>query len=83
VTSTGATGHAAAPQHAEDNEFVQAGNLYRLMAEDEKGRLIDNRAGFIAQVSREDIIERAVNNFRQADADFGKRLDIAVQALRV
>ncbi|MNC96290.1 Bromoperoxidase-catalase [compost metagenome] len=61
---------------------MQAGNLYRLMSEDEKGRLIDNLAGFIAKVSRDDIAERAIDNFRQADGDFGKRLEAAVQALR-
>ncbi|WP_329136260.1 catalase [Streptomyces sp. NBC_01476] len=79
---SGATQYSAAPSHAEDNDFVQAGNLYRLMSEDEKTRLIDNLAGMIAKVSRDDIIERAINNFRQADADYGKRLDTAVQALR-
>ena len=78
----GATGNHEAPSHAEDNDFVQAGNLYRLMSEDEKGRLIENLSGFIAKVSRDDIVERAINNFRQADGDFGKRLDAAVQALR-
>ena len=36
------------PSHAEDDDFVQAGDLYRLMSEDEKQRLIDNLAGFIA-----------------------------------
>ncbi|WP_309056620.1 catalase, partial [Streptomyces sp.] len=82
VPVTGVTGDQAAPIHAEDNDFVQAGNLYRLMSEDEKGRLVDNLAGFIAKVSRDDIAERAINNFRQADGDFGKRLEAAVQALR-
>ncbi len=52
------------------------------MSEDEKERLIDNLAGFISKVSRDDIAERAIENFRQADADFGKRLEAAVQALR-
>ncbi|MDF9815531.1 catalase [Streptomyces sp. SPB162] len=33
-------------------------------------------------MSRDDIAERAVNNFRQADPDYGKRLETAVQALR-
>lgn len=70
------------PLHPEDDDFVQAGNLYRLMSENEKVRLIDNLAGFISQVSRDDIAERAVGNFRQADEDFGKRLEAAVQALR-
>ncbi|CAM5719433.1 Catalase OS=Streptomyces fumanus OX=67302 GN=katA PE=3 SV=1 [Streptomyces fumanus] len=82
VAVTGVTGETEAPVHAEDNDFVQAGNLYRLMTEDEKERLINNLAGSISKVSREDIIERAINNFRQADVDFGKRLEAAVQALR-
>ncbi|MEU6575438.1 catalase-related domain-containing protein, partial [Streptomyces sp. NPDC046805] len=79
---SGGTGNHPAPVHAEDDDFVQAGDLYRLMSEDEKERLIDNLAGFIAKVSRDDIAERAIDNFRQADSDFGKRLEAAVQALR-
>jgi catalase len=82
IPVTGATGDAAAPLHAEDDDFVQAGDLYRLMTEEEKGRLIGNLAGAISQVSREDIVERAIGNFRNADPDFGKRLEAAVQALR-
>ncbi len=63
---------------------MQAGNLYRLYAEDEKQRLIANLAGFIAKVSadREDIVERAIDNFRKADADYGQRLEEAVRELR-
>ncbi|MBH0247617.1 catalase, partial [Streptomyces cavourensis] len=53
-----------------------------LMSEDEKARLVENLSGFIAKVSRDEIAERAINNFRQADGDFGKRLEAAVQALR-
>ncbi|MFF4601581.1 catalase [Streptomyces sp. NPDC001339] len=79
---TGATGDHAAASHPEDNDFVQAGNLYRLMSEAERERLINNLAGFIAKVSRDDIAERAIANFRKADADYGKRLEAAVQALR-
>ncbi|MET8680566.1 catalase [Streptomyces sp. NPDC004647] len=79
---SGYTGSEAAPSHAEDNDFVQAGNLYRLMSEAEKERLIANLSGFIAKVSRDDIAERAIANFRKADEDYGKRLEAAVQALR-
>ncbi len=80
----GSTGNHVAPSHAEDDDFVQAGNLYRLYAEDEKQRLIANLAGFIAKVSadREDIVERAIDNFRKADADYGQRLEEAVRELR-
>ncbi|MER5832987.1 catalase-related domain-containing protein [Streptomyces sp. NPDC002130] len=52
------------------------------MGEDEKERLIANLAGFIAKVSRDDIVERAIDNFRRADGDYGKRLEVAVRALR-
>ena len=79
---SGGTGNHETPTHAEDDDFVQAGNLYRLMSEDEKARLIENLAGNIAGVSRDDIAERAIDNFRRADGDFGKRLEAAVQALR-
>ncbi|CAM5724341.1 Catalase OS=Streptomyces violarus OX=67380 GN=FHS41_001460 PE=3 SV=1 [Streptomyces violarus] len=51
------------------------------MGEDEKERLIANLAGFIAKVW-DDIVERAIDNFRRADGDYGKRLEAAVQALR-
>ncbi|MGW0772573.1 catalase-related domain-containing protein, partial [Streptomyces sp. NPDC002835] len=45
-------------------------------------RLVDNLAGALSGVTRDDIAERAISNFRQADGDFGKRLEAAVQALR-
>lgn len=82
VPVQGLTGDHVTPLHAEDNDFVQAGNLYRLMTDEEKDRLIENLAGSIAGVSREDIAERAIENFRKADEDYGKRLQAAVQALR-
>ncbi|MEU8587768.1 catalase [Streptomyces sp. NPDC048664] len=79
---TAGTGNHPAPVHAEDDDFVQAADLYRLMSEGEKGRLVENLSGFLAKVSRKDIVARAVGNFRQADPDLGKRLEAAVQALR-
>ncbi|GGO49942.1 catalase [Streptomyces daqingensis] len=82
VAVSGHTGDHVTPSHAEDDDFVQAGNLYRLMPEDAKQRLIDTLAGFISQVTRDDIAQRAVENFRKADEDYGKRLEAAVQALR-
>ncbi len=38
----GWTGTHEAPAHAKDDDFFQAGELYRLMSEDEKGRLVAN-----------------------------------------
>ncbi|GAB2893663.1 catalase [Streptomyces mayteni] len=82
VTVGGATGDHPTPAHPEDDDYTQAGDLYRLMSDEERERLVGNLAGFIAQVSRDDIAERAIENFRRADEDYGKRLQAAVQALR-
>jgi catalase len=65
-----------------DNDFVQAGSLYRLMREDEKERLVAALAGSLALVTRPGIAETCIGHFRAADADFGRRLEAAVQALR-
>ena len=43
---------------------------------------IDNIAGQLAVVSRDDVIERSISYFRQADADYGERLAQAVKTLR-
>ncbi len=61
---------------------MQAGNLYRLMTEEEKDRLIANMAGALAGVTHDHIIERAIANFAKADEDYGKRLTVAVAELR-
>lgn len=52
------------------------------MPEDAKQRLINNLAGGLARVSREDIIERAISHFRNADLDYGARLTKAVTERR-
>jgi catalase len=78
----GITGSYTPVRHDEDNDFVQAGNLYRLMSEAERGRLVTNIAGSLSQVSREDIIARCVAHFRNADEEYGARVATAVHKLR-
>ena len=73
--STGQQGYAVPP---EDDDFEQAGMLYRLMSENEKERLVANLAGGLAQVSRPDVIDRSVGHFAKADAELGQRLAIAI-----
>jgi len=51
--------------HREDDDFEQAGDLYRLISPAEKDRLIANIAGSIPKVSREHILERTIGNFRR------------------
>lgn len=78
----GWTGTHEAPLHAKDDDFFQAGELYRLMSADEKDRLVANIAGGLSQVTRDDVIEKNLAHFHAADADYGKRVEEAVRALR-
>jgi catalase len=78
----GLAGSHAAEHHPEDNDFVQAGALYRLMSEDEKQRLAANIAGSLGLVSKNEIIERSIAHFRTADPDYGDRVGKAVAAKR-
>ncbi len=78
----GTAGSHAPERHREDDDFVQAGALYRVMSEDAKQRLIANIAGSLARVSRADIIERAIGYLRAADSDYGQRLAKAVAERR-
>ena len=78
---TGASGHyPQVPREVDD--FKQPGDLYRLMPKDAQQRLVDNIAGSLAQVSREDIIARSVEHFRKADAEFGRRVADGIAARR-
>ncbi len=69
----GTTGHDAQVSREVD-DFKQAGDLYRLQPADARQRLVDNVAGSLAQVSREDVIARSIEHFRRADAEFGARI---------
>ncbi|MCA9706043.1 MAG: catalase [Myxococcales bacterium] len=78
----GAVGPGGLVPHAEDDDFGQAGALYRLMQEDERARLVGNIAAGLAQVSRPEVIERSIEHFGRADEDFGRRLTEAVARAR-
>ena len=83
IEVAGLTGNHAPEHHRDDNDFVQAGDLYRLMSEAERQRLVANIAASLSRVSREDIIERSVANFRKADAEYGDRLAAALAKRRM
>ena len=68
--------------HAEDDDFRQAGDLFRLMPADAQERFVNNVAGSLSQVSRDDVITRAIEHFRSADQGLGARLTEAVRARR-
>ncbi|WP_432798591.1 catalase [Poriferisphaera sp. WC338] len=69
-------GHVAADRfdHRNGNDdYTQAGDLYRLMTVDEKTRLIDNIVASLGQ-ARKDIQELQVQHFMKADPDYGQRV---------
>ncbi len=79
LTATGLSGHyPQVPREVDD--FMQAGDLYRLQPHAAKQRLVDNIAGSLAQVSREDIIERSIGHFTKADSELGGRIADSVAA---
>jgi catalase len=60
--------------HAEDDDFIQAGNLYRdVMTQTDRDHLVSNMAGSMSGVEPR-VLERAVNLWRQVDPDLGARL---------
>jgi len=67
------------PDHPND-DFVQPGNLYRLMNEDEQKRLVNNIATRLVG-ARKDIQDRMVEHFTRADPNYGKQVAAALAAL--
>jgi catalase len=78
----GLTGSYPWQKHREDSDFVQAGALYRVMKEDEKKRLVANIAGNLSRIRSDDVIARSIGHFRNADPDYGARIEAAVKAIK-
>ena len=53
-----------------DDDYIQPGNLYRLMPKDEQKRLVANIAGSLGNVPVE-IQKKMVEHFKKADPDYG------------
>ena len=53
-----------------DDDYIQPGNLYRLMPPDEQARLIQNIVGSLSKTPKA-IQEKMVEHFTRADADYG------------
>jgi len=78
----GVSGSNAASRHAKDDDFAQAGALYRVMGADERERLVRNIAGSLAQVAHPEIVARSIAHFRNADPEYGARIEAAVKERR-
>ncbi len=61
--------------HAEDDDFIQAGNLYRdVMSATDRDHLVSNIVGHMADGVERLVQERAVGLWRQVDSDLGARI---------
>lgn len=70
----GLTGDADRYSHRDGNDdYAQAGDLYRLMTSDQRDRLIGNFVTHMASVPK-NIQERQIDHFRKADEDWGRRV---------
>ena len=66
-------GNVTRQRIARTNDFAQAGVRYRSFEQGERDELIRNLVDALSQCNR-DIQERMVGYFRQADADYGRRV---------
>ncbi|GAB3532827.1 catalase [Pontibacter brevis] len=65
---------------SKQNNFKQAGDLYRSLSKVEKEHLISNLAGDLGQVKNKEVVNKMVSYFYQADPDYGNRL---IKALKL
>lgn len=70
-------GEAARYSRYNQDDYTQAGNLYRIFSEAEKARLVATISGSLSQASL-DVQQRMVAHFTQADADYGQRIKTAL-----
>ena len=78
------SGDADRYDHREGNDdYSQAGNLFRLMTGEEQGRLMDNLARAMRAVPK-DILRRQVAHFFRADPDYGAGMSrrVGVEVVR-
>ncbi|WP_040949987.1 catalase KatA [Gorillibacterium massiliense] len=68
------SGVADSVAYDHNDHFTQAGDLYRLLSEDERTRLVDTIVGSLKLVAREDIVKRQIGHFLKADAEYGSRI---------
>ncbi|KQO61542.1 catalase [Curtobacterium sp. Leaf261] len=78
--SDGELTRSAATLHAEDDDFGQAGSLWReVMNDEERERMVGNIVGHVSKVTRPELFERIFQYWTNVDADLGARVRAGVQ----
>ncbi len=57
-----------------NDHYTQAGDLYRLLSEEERSRLVNTIVEAMKPVEKEEIKLRQIQHFYKADPDYGKRI---------
>ncbi|OAB47963.1 catalase KatA [Paenibacillus antarcticus] len=68
------SGVAASVAYDQDDHYTQAGDLYRLMSDDERTRLVQNYVGSMMPVDKDEIKIRQIGHLYKADPEFGERV---------
>lgn len=68
------SGKAESVAYDHEDHYSQAGDLYRLMDEEEQTRLVENIVTAMKPVERDNTKLRAIQNFYKADAEYGERI---------
>lgn len=68
------SGYADSVAYNSDDHYTQPGDLYRLMSEEERTRLVQNIVGAMTPVESNDIKRRQIEHFFKADPDLGQRI---------
>ncbi|WP_053367514.1 catalase KatA [Bacillus sp. FJAT-27245] len=68
------SGSASSTAYDHDDHYTQAGDLYRLMSEEERARLVANIVAAMKPVERDDIKLRQIGHFLKADKEYGTRV---------
>lgn len=68
------SGVAESVSYDHNDHYTQAGDLYRLMSEDERARLVENIVGAMKPVESDEIKLRQIQHFYKADPEYGTRI---------
>ncbi|MWV48432.1 catalase [Rathayibacter sp. VKM Ac-2803] len=78
--SDGELTRAAATLHPEDDDFGQAGTLYREVLDDAaKARLVSNIAGHVSKVTRPELRQRVLQYWANVDSSLAQRVAEALE----
>ncbi len=78
MTLTGPTQQIAI---AKQNPYGQAGDFYRALNPGDRDNLVRNLAADLGQVKSAEIRARMIHHFKQADEEYGRRLEAAIGAM--